>query len=509
MASKEARFYNDIVCIGGGLSAIALGAHAKITYGITDIHFYERHASMGGTWWINTYPGAACDVPSALYSFSFSQKPNWTCLMPSNTEIIAYADEVAAKYDIPARATLQTEVVKAEWLEDRSRWRVYLRDLVTGEEYTHECKILFSATGQLGVPNYPELPGQETFQGKIFHSARWDHAVELDGKRVAVVGNGCTATQIVPSIMPRVASMHQFIRSKHWIQKAPTFPYNAVFYWMFKHVPLTLWLHRFTVFLVAEWDVRLQMMDPWSVQQRKWKARAVEAYMRKTAPEKYHEQLIPDFEIGCKRRILDTGYLASLNDPKAHLISDPILSLTPEGIRTANGDVPVDVIVLATGFQTNRFLQPVQVVGRAGETLEEHWAKAGGPGAYNTTAIRGFPNFFFLLGPNSATGHTSALMASENVIGYALNVASPVLRREATTVEVKEPAEKSYIKRVQEALENTVFSTGCGSWYVRGGRNAMLYPWTQAHFLYRCSFVKWDDWDVNVSVPNSASERCG
>jgi cation diffusion facilitator CzcD-associated flavoprotein CzcO len=309
--------YTDIVCIGGGLSALALGARLKLTYNHTSIHYYDRHSSLGGTWAINTYPGAACDVPSALYSFSFAQNPGWTKMMPSQAEIKAYLDSVAEKYGIASRVSLQTEAVKAQWIEATNRWRVYLKDLVTGKEYAHECKILFSATGQLVVPNIPAMPGMETFEGKVFHSARWDHRVSLAGKRVAVVGNGCTAAQIVPSIMGQAAEVHQVIRSKHWVQKAPEFPYTPTLLWMFKHIPGVLWLHRFTIFLAAEWDVRLQWMNPVSNWQRKRKMRVVEDYMRKTAPEKYHNQLIPTYEIACKVSSPPTTVGSSLTTPSA------------------------------------------------------------------------------------------------------------------------------------------------------------------------------------------------
>lgn len=190
-------------------------------------------------------------------------------------------------------------------------------------------------------------------------------------------------------------------------------------------------------------------------------SRGEEDYMRKTAPEKYHKDIIPDFEVACKRRIMDTGYLASLHSPNLHLTSEPIVAITPTGIRTAQDEYPVDVIVFATGFNTEEFIKPMKLSGRGGVTLDEHWKELGGPGAYNCTAVHGFPNFFMVMGPNAGTGHTSALMAAENTIEYAIKVMGPVVSGRAETVEISEKAERKWVETIQEELKHTVWNTGC------------------------------------------------
>ncbi|KAJ5414507.1 flavo-protein [Penicillium cosmopolitanum] len=395
--------YSQIACIGTGLSAIALGATLKRWYDMDDIHFFERHADCGGTWHISSYPGCACDVPSALYSFSFALSSRWTKLMPSYKEIKSYHDEVVEDYGLRGRMTFNTEVEECFWCEDISRWTMKLRNVVTGEVTHHECQILFAATGQLVEPKPCDIPGSETFKGCIFHSARWDHNVDLDGKNVIVIGNGCTAAQIVPAIVNQAAA-----------------------------------------------ELRLK------------RRQKVEKYMRETAPAKYHDTLIPDFDVGCKRRIFNGGYLESLHNEKLFLEETKITEITPDGIRTTDKFYPADVIVLATGFQTNKFLPYTEIHGLEG-TISDHWARYDGPGAYNCSAMSGFPNFFLLLGPNAATGHTSALMAAENSVNYALRVLKPVLDGKAASINLKQEAEDAYVHRVQEALLHMVWNAGCAS----------------------------------------------
>ncbi|KAJ5555993.1 flavoprotein [Penicillium frequentans] len=490
--------YSQIACIGTGLSAIALGATLKRWYDMDDVHFFERHTDCGGTWHISSYPGCACDVPSALYSFSFALSSRWTKLMPSNKEIKAYHDDVVDQYGLRHKMTFSTEVEECIWREDASRWLMKLRNVITGEVTYHEAQILFAATGQLVEPKACDIPGAESFRGSLFHSAKWDHTVDLEGKNVVVIGNGCTAAQIVPAIVERTKSLTQIVRSKHWVFPAPNFTYPKVLQWIFANIPLAMRLHRFHIFLIAENDFRLFPMTKSAARLREKRRQKVEKYMRATAPAKYHDTLIPDFDVGCKRRIFDGGYLQSLHNEKLTLTETKIIDILPDGISTTNGFYPADVIVLATGFQTNTFLPYTQIRGSKG-SVSEHWDRYDGPGAYNCSAMSGFPNFFLLLGPNAATGHTSALMAAENSVNYALRILKPILDGKAASVNLKQEAEDRYVYRVQETLRNRVWNAGCNSWYINEKQwNAMAYPWTQAHFWWRSLFPTWSDWDLNL-----------
>ncbi|KAJ9483426.1 hypothetical protein VN97_g9979 [Penicillium thymicola] len=255
MTSKpsDAPSFSQIACVGAGLSAVALGATLKRWYGMEYIHFFERHPASGGTWYINTYPG------EYLSAYSTSHLLNVHPLMPSNKEIKEYVDNVVATYNLRPKMTIGTEVIRSVWREDANRWLLYLRDLKTGHEYTHEWQILFAATGQLVEPRPCEIPGASGFKGSLFHSARWDHSVDLEGKNVVVIGNGCTAAQIVPALVNegKIKSLTQIVRAKHWIFPAPNFAYPRLLQWIFRYVPLAMTLHRFHIFLIAENDFRL------------------------------------------------------------------------------------------------------------------------------------------------------------------------------------------------------------------------------------------------------------
>ncbi|EEH34998.2 monooxygenase [Paracoccidioides lutzii Pb01] len=479
---KDGSSYTQIACIGSGLSGVALGATLKRWYNFDDIRFFDRNAGSGGTWWANGYPGCACDIPSALYSFSFHLNPNWTQTMPPSEEIKAYNESVLEKYSLGEKMVFSTEVTHCEWNEETSLWTMHLQNLQTGEKYTHKCQILFNAGGLLSVPRKCDIPGSEKFNGHIFHSAQWDAFVSLKDKNVIVIGNGCTGAQIVPAILPEVKHLTHIIRSKHWIYPAANPPYPPFLRWIFQNIPLALRLHRIHLFLLIERSLTLFKMSKKGTLMRQERQVKSERFMRKHAPAKYHDLLIPDFDFGCKRRIFDVGgYLKSLNAENITLTDEKPLEILPDGIRTKNGVIKADVIVLATGFET-KFLHSMDVIGRDGQSVRERWDKYPGPTAYNSSVLSGFPNFFMLLGPNSATGYTSALIASENTINYALRILKPILTGKATSVDIKQQAEKSYADKVQAALKETVFNAGgCQSWYIQKSKwNATIYPWSQA-----------------------------
>uniref|UniRef100_L2GGI8 Dimethylaniline monooxygenase n=1 Tax=Colletotrichum fructicola (strain Nara gc5) TaxID=1213859 RepID=L2GGI8_COLFN len=440
--------YSLFSCIGTGFAAIALGAQLKRWYGIEDIQFFERHSSLGGTWFINKYPGCACDVPSALYSISFAPNPDWTKVMPSHSELWEYLDKVARDYDLI------------------------------------------------------DVPGVETFRGEVVHTGKW-RPIDLEGKKVIMFGNGCTASQVVPAIVHKTKSLTQVVRTKHWIMPSLDADVPPWVRLVLKWVPAVAWLQRLMIFCVAENSFRGFRMTDGGKKFRASQRKVSEDYMRAAAPAKYHDMLIPDFEVNCKRRIFDPGYLQSIHADNFDLTDEKVVEITPDGVRTANGFIEADVLIFATGYHTNQFAAGIDVRGRGGETLESRWEALGGEGAYNTTAMSGFPNFFFLLGPNSVTGHTSTVMALENCINYALRVIKPVLKGRSATAMIKSDAEQRYVDDIQDALQKTVWNTGCGAWYTKTSRdgtkrwNAMGYPYSQPHFWYRCLFPVWSDWQYS------------
>ncbi|KAE8408568.1 hypothetical protein BDV37DRAFT_296024 [Aspergillus pseudonomiae] len=358
--------YSQIACIGTGLSVIALGVMLKRWYSLED--------SLR----------CACDVPSALYSCSFHPNPRWTKLMPSYKEIKAYQDEAVEAYRQRGKMSFSTEVREYVWREYANLW----------------CLTL------LVEPRPCDIPGAETFRGAIFHSARWRHDVSLEGKKIVVLGKGCTAAQIVPAIVDKTESLHQIIRSRHWVLPAANLTYPPLLQWIFQFIPLATALHRLHSFLVAGNDFRLFPMTKAAAKRRESRRKVTETYMRETAPEKYHDLLIPDYDIA------------------------------PGGLKTKNKFIPADVIILATGYQTNQFSPYMSVHGKEG-TLEMHWKRYDGPRTYERSIISGFPNYC-LLGLNPATGHTSALMAAEK---DSYPSRDKILDGTATSVELKHTRE--------------------------------------------------------------------
>ncbi|EFQ29328.1 monooxygenase [Colletotrichum graminicola] len=501
-AGKDGRVtYSQFACIGSGFAGIGMGAQLKRWYGIEDIQFFERHHTLGGTWFINKYPGCACDVPSALCSFSFEANPNWTRVLPTYSELWEYLNRVAHKYDLVRKMAFNVSVERCEWVEERARWRMTIRHLKSGAVYFHECQFLFVGTGALVTPNEIDVPGAENFKGVICHTGKWRPDIDLEGKRVVRFGNGCTAAQVVPSIVHKVKSLTQIIRSKHWIfppidRKVPDLIRLVV-----NRIPGMTALQRFAVFAMAEYAFLGFPLTRAGKMFRERQRRVNEGYMRATAPEKYHDLLIPDFEVGCKRRIFDAGYLQSLHADNMTLTNDKALEIVPEGVRTDKRLIEADVIIVAIGYHTNEFAAGIDIIGRRGETLQSHWESFGGPTAYLGSALNGFPNFVLLLGPNVVTGHTSAIMALENNINYSLRVLKPVLEGRATTAEPRREAEQDYTDEMQNALQKTVCNSGCRSWYFvkrKDGSlkkwNAMSYPYSQVYFWYRCLFPIYSHW---------------
>lgn len=347
-------------------------------------------------------PGCACDVPSLLYSFSFAPNPEWTKVLPSQQEVLEYLNKVSVQYGLQDKMSFNSTVERCEWIEQSARWRITVRDTASDTTFVHECQFLYSGAGILVQPRKVDLPNIESFDGPVFHAAQWRHDVDLTDKNVVVVGNGCSAAQIIPVIKDQAKHVTQFARSKHWVVAPVVVPNTKLFQWLFKHLPGFLALCRFAAFLYLENEMRGFYMTKAAAAFRRYATARAVRYVKNTAPEKYHDMLIPDFEIGCKRRIYDPGYLASLHSDNVTLRDDAIEEVTPDGVRSSDGYTKADVIVLATGYETNTFCTGIEVVGRGGVTAEEHWTSIGGPGAYNTTCISGFPNFFTILGKNSS-----------------------------------------------------------------------------------------------------------
>lgn len=518
MDSSETTPYTRFACIGAGPSGIGLGATLRRWYGSKDvdlsIRIFERGSACGGTWQANAYPGAACDIPSALYSLSYESNPDWSRVLPPARELRDYLVRVADKYDLQPHMRYGVEAKRCEWRESDKRWRLTLQDVETGRIFHHECQFLFSAVGQLVTPRELDIPGAETFTGTILHSARWSHDdnghgnPDIRDKRVVVIGNGCTGTQIVPTIAPKARHVTQLVRSRHWICPPIDKATVPLMRFINRWVPFAMLIQRVLLYRALEGFIRGYPLTPDGQKFRNWQRETITRYMKSAAPEKYHDILVPEFEVGCKRRIFDAGYLDSLHRDNVTLTDEKGLEIVPSGIRTATGIIEADVIIVANGFRTNAPMHGLEVAGRDGQTIDEHWASFGGPEAYNCTLLSGFPNFFMLLGPNTVNGHSSSIIASENAVNYSLRLLRPILGdgQERSTVEVQRGAEEVYVREIQAALRRTVWSLGCGNWYARrhgegeeGEWNASTYPWKQAYFWYACLFPTWEHLTYEVS----------
>ncbi|KAF2131583.1 FAD/NAD(P)-binding domain-containing protein [Dothidotthia symphoricarpi CBS 119687] len=539
--------YYPVIIIGAGASGIAMGCQLKQQLGFDQFRIFDRQAGIGGTWWINRYPGVACDIPATFYSFSFAQNPNWTSFHPPGSEIVQYYHEVCEKYKITDKFELNTDIVQCTWLEDEQLWEVKTRRMVAGmgdlsekdrmklvkekgEDVVYseveivKSKVLVSCVGGLVEPRgWPDdITGLDDFKGPVFHSARWDQTVDFNDKNVVVVGTGCSSAQIVPTLPNapyNAKSVTQLMRSPPWVVKALDAP-GGDEWWekngpkLLKAVPPLMNLFRFLVFCNSESEYfKLFPTTPYAEKGRKKYEEQCLEHLKKTVPEKYHEIMTPDYGVGCKRRIFDKRWLQSLNDPKIELTTQPLrrvkensVIIGPGATYPANAkdedfpekEIPADIIVLANGFDTTRWLHPLRVAGKGGKDLVEVMVERGGAQAYQGTAMDGFPNFFMIFGPNTATGHSSVVMAVENIINFSLKFIKLVLNGEVKTVDVKHEAEVAYTADVQKTLKKMVWMTGgCSSWYyTKDGWNPVAYPYTQTDFWRRCTWPKWSDWNI-------------
>lgn len=557
---KDAYTYYPVVIVGAGESGIAMGCRLKEELGFDQFRIFDRQAGIGGTWWINRYPGVACDIPALFYSFSFSPNPKWTTFFPPGSEIVQYLQEVCEKYQITDKIQLNTDVEECRWLEDEKVWEVTLRHLVAGmgdlgskdrqrvlaergESFVFSAtevvraKMVISAVGGLVEPRgWPEdFPGYDTFKGPIFHSSRWDHSVDFKDKNVVVVGTGCSAAQFIPKLTKapyNAKSITQLMRSPPWVvpRMTPPFGHSKWQKWsptVLSNVPGLLRTLRTLIFLEAEYDFRIFSSSEWSKKERKKMESELLRHMKRTAPEKYHEILTPDYGVGCKRRIYDATWFPGLNDPNIDLTTQPLTGVHEHSVTIGPGrsypspkktdsnvpmeerEIPADVIVLANGFDTTKWLHPLKVVGKNGKDLVQTMEERGGAQAYQGTAMDGFPNFFIIFGPNTATGHSSVILATENMVNYSLKFIKPVLEGDVETVDVKHEAEVSYTQDIQQKLKQTIwYSGGCQSWYLtKDGWNSTVYPYTQIDFTRRCMFPNMNDWNIVYTSKGLAKRR--
>ncbi|KAF2643198.1 cyclohexanone 1,2-monooxygenase [Massarina eburnea CBS 473.64] len=513
-------FDTEVLVIGAGPSGLGLAVQLIRQFGVRNFELIEKTADVGGTWYQNTYPGCGCDVASHFYSYSFALNPSWTRKFSMQSEIQSYFRSVAEQYRVVEHIRFHSIVEKAEWNESDKIWVVTVLDTQTKSRSVRKAKVVVSAVGSLSVPKECDLPGKETFEGKIFHSAEWDWDFNWLGKDVVVLGNGCSATQILPIMAKAPAAARkitQFANQAQYLSERENPQYSPAFKATMRYVPLAMRLYRFHLYQLMERDYAGFPIEGGKPIRDKLKEEN-EAYVKRTAPEKYWDALIPKTEIGCKRKVLDTEYLASLWKENVELVTDdPVEKIEERGIRTRSGrEVPADAVVLATGFATQQMLFPMEIVGRDGVKLTEYWDKAtqSVAQAYFGTCVPNFPNFFILMGPNTVTGHLSVIYTIECQINFTLRLLAPIIKSlpsyrssrllpslttpRTTTVEVTPTAAIRDHEWTQREAKKLVWS-GCVNWAVdqKTGLNNMMYPdwqflywlrsvfWKKADFVYR------------------------
>jgi len=464
----------QIVIVGAGFGGLAM-AIALVRAGIRSFTILERASTLGGTWRDNTYPGAACDVPSHLYSFSFAPKHDWTRAYSQQPEILGYLQACAKRYGLGDHIRYDADVVAATYDDGRERWRID----VAGSDPI-EADIFISACGQLNRPAYPAIPGRESFAGDAFHSARWRHDVDLRGKRVAVIGTGASAVQFVPEIAPLVSSLSLFQRSAAYVIPKADRQYGRLEQLAFRFVPFWQRLSRVQKYVTHE--TRVLAFAYFKALTALPRTSFRKHLQKQVADEHLRKALEPGYAIGCKRVMISNDYFPALARENVEVISEKIERITATGIVTADGrERPFDAIVYGTGFDATHFLVPMRVSGREGRDLHDVWR--GGAHAYLGIVVPGFPNFFMIYGPNTNLGHNSIIYMLESQVRYVMS-AIAAYERGIAPLEVRADVERAFNDRLQKRIGKSVWAAGCDSWYI-GENGVNANNWPEFTFEYR------------------------
>ncbi|WP_328814301.1 flavin-containing monooxygenase [Rhodococcus sp. NBC_00297] len=464
----------DVAIIGAGFGG--LGAALRLDQeGRGDFLVFERHDAVGGTWHVNTYPGAQCDIPSALYSFSFAPNPEWTRLYALQPEIEDYLQSCVENGGIADRIKLNHEVRLATWNEQSARW------IVETSGGTWSARILIGALGPFSEPSTPDLPGLQSFEGAVFHSAQWDHSRDLVGKNVGVIGTGASAVQFLPRVAPDAAHLTLFQRTPTWILPHPDRRIHSTFARIFTLCPRTQRALRSMFSGVQAAFVpglvrHPSLLFPAAVLGR--------IHLRRQVPDTtLRRKLTPTYRFGCKRPTYSNAFYPALCRDNVHVETNPIAMVHPNGIETSDGHQhELDTIILGTGFQVAGHSGFRRIVGRHGISLNDAW-RDGEMTSYNGTSVHGFPNFFILLGPNSVV-YTSQVVTIEAQVDYVLACLRAMDEQQAVSVDVRREIQARFTADVDRALQKSVWNAGgCSSYYLSpSGRNVTFWPGSVRNF---------------------------
>jgi cation diffusion facilitator CzcD-associated flavoprotein CzcO len=490
--------HHRVVIVGTGFAGLGSAIRLK-QRGEHDFILLERAAALGGTWRDNSYPGCACDVPSHLYSFSFALNPDWTRLCSPQGEIQTYLERVADEHGIPPHIRFDHEMLEAAWNDERRLWEVH----TSAGDFTAD--ILISGMGGLSEPALPELEGLDSFQGTTFHSAQWNHAHDLAGERVAVIGTGASAVQFVPEIQPEVGELQVYQRTAPWIVPRRNAKINPRLRRLFQRFPPAMKLMRGVLYWSAELLVLGLAKEP---RLMRILERVAEKNLARQVPDpELRAKLKPSYRLGCKRILFTDQYLPALAKPNVEVVNSGIREVRAHSIVTEDGtEREVDTIIFGTGFHVTD--QPLidRVRGADGRLLAEHWH--GTMAAFNGTTVTGFPNLFVLLGPYTGLGHTSIVIMIEAQIEYVMRALDALEANRVAAVDVRPAAQQAFVSEMNRMAQGTVWTAGgCKSWYLDSHGNASTI-WPDFTFRFRARTKRFDtgDYDLIPYTTSSAGE---
>ncbi len=456
--------------IGAGPGGLALGIFLRKA-GFEDFTIFDREDGVGGTWRINTYPGLACDVKSHLYSYSFDLNPGWSRMWSGQQEILDYFEECASRYRLGAHLLLNTEIVSAVWEAGTRTWLLRTAD---GVEYRFD--IVVSAIGMFTQPVMPNLVEEEPFTGTVMHTAKWDHSVDLRGARVAVLGTGSTAAQLVPEIAKIAGTVYSVQRSPTWVLPKPDREYTAREKWLFAHVPLAKKIYRARLWLRSE--ANISVIENGSDKTKEFKDIALRTLEATITDDELRRRLTPEHPLGCKRLVFATEYLQTLNQPNVEVVSSPARALRTRSLVTEDGaELDVDAVLCATGYAAADYLGQIDVRGADATSLRDTWRD--GAFAYLGMAVPGYPNFFMLYGPNTNVGSNSVIFMLEAQARYIVRALRYLRRKDESYIEVRPEVMTRFLDKVDTWMEGTVWLTRCSN-YFRAANGRVVTQWPRS-----------------------------
>ncbi len=479
---------HDVVIVGSGFAGIG-AAIVLAEAGVRDVVVLERSGSLGGTWRDNHYPGAACDIPAHLYSFSFAPKADWTSHYPRQAEIQAYLEDLAADHDVTGRIRFQTTVTSVVWDEPNRTWTV-----TSDDGRRRRARAVILANGALSNPRFPDLPGRDTFAGPQFHSATWDHDVDLAGARVGVVGTGASAVQFLPHVVDRASAVTVFQRTPPWILPHADRTYSRLERWALRHVPGLRSLFRAAIYWQKE--LRFVGFRRGSLGMRLMRRVARWHLHRHIHDAAKRRALTPDYDMGCKRILLHNDVYPALARDHVTIETEPVAEVSPRGVRLDDDrDAELDVLIWATGFAVDDPLHGMDVVGREGRRLADAWTPH--PYAYLGTTVPGFPNLFLMTGPNTGLGHNSMVHIMESQLPFVVDAVSALVHGDVVSIDTRPEVSEAFQDELAERHRDLVWASGCRSWYVdEDGHNATLWPGGTVAFRRRLRGLGLDDFEV-------------